>query len=158
MESDTSKARFVFRPARAEDIPALLEIAALSGATSWTKRMFERELGIPFSLSFVAELGKDARSSPRPLAFGIVWVVDETAQIIEFAVHPEWRRKGLGQKFLEHFMRSARERGCRKMELEFRKDNLAARRLYEKLGFVVAGERKNFYAGAFDAVLMECEI
>jgi ribosomal-protein-alanine N-acetyltransferase len=147
------------------DIPFLVEIESLSeSASRWTKGMLDRELELPFSLSLVASRG----SGESPVAFGIVWVVGEESHLLEFAVHPRFRRKGVGRKLLGRLIQSARTKGCRKMELEFRQGNLAARRLYEKAGFVLAGRRKSFYDGygnpgsnskeERDALLMECKI
>ena len=48
-----------------------------------------------------------------------------------------------------------RERGARSALLEVRASNLAARRLYEKHGFVVEGVRRRYYSHPpEDAVLM----
>jgi ribosomal protein S18 acetylase RimI-like enzyme len=48
----------------------------------------------------------------------------------------EARRSGLGRALVEGAIARARERGCRRMELDTNEDNAAARALYEGLGFV----------------------
>ncbi|MBI3013147.1 MAG: ribosomal protein S18-alanine N-acetyltransferase, partial [Elusimicrobia bacterium] len=122
----------------------------------WSQRMFDQELESSFSLQAVAVLDE------KPVAFGIGWKVRDVAQILEFAVTPQERRKGIGSKILKHLMQIARENGCAKMELELRSQNLAALEFYRKFGFRQVGKRKNFYPSSLplsageDALLMEC--
>ncbi len=76
---------------------------------------------------------------------GASFVLDE-AYISDIAVTKEKRRKGIGEKLLEECEKACRENGCSFLSLEVRKSNEAAKALYEKRGFSVLGERKNFYS------------
>ena len=62
--------------------------------------------------------------------------------IHDLAVTPEYRRKGTGRALLIEAERQALSRGCCKLTLEVQEDNLPARALYERLGFVdfIVGE------------------
>lgn len=56
-----------------------------------------------------------------------------------------FRRQGVGRKMLEELLKEGIEMGIEAFTLEVRKSNEAAIRLYEQLGFVTEGIRKNFY-------------
>ncbi|MCD8018853.1 MAG: ribosomal protein S18-alanine N-acetyltransferase [Clostridiales bacterium] len=61
---------------------------------------------------------------------GIKSVLDE-ADIINVAVSPAWRRKGIGEKLLERLLELAQRRKITRIFLEVRVSNLAAITLYE---------------------------
>ena len=54
----------------------------------------------------------------------------------DLAVLPDARAAGVGQALLAAVAGKARSLGCCKVTLEVREDNVAARRLYERSGFV----------------------
>lgn len=83
----------------------------------------------------------------------------EEAQIISVAVHPDWRKKGLGKKLFEEVIECSQKDGVELFTLEVRSDNTAARALYEAVGFEVVGVRKNYYTSPVcDALLMDLKI
>lgn len=53
------------------------------------------------------------------------------------AVHPEHRRKGIGQALVQHAVSELRKCGCDKVNLQIRPDNTAVAAFYESLGFSV---------------------
>lgn len=153
---DVPRDSFQIRPISADDIARLVEIDAASNPSSWNHAQFERELEIPFSVTRVVHL------RGKPVAFAVMWQVAQAAQLLEVAVMPEHRRKGIATFLVEHMLDVARSNGCVKMELEFRKGNRSAESLYQKFGFREVGRRKNFYDDkrdldrvSTDAVLME---
>lgn len=75
---------------------------------------------------------------------GIIPSFDE-ADIANVAVASSMRRCGIAEKMLEIAMGWAREMGVKDFALEVRKGNAGAIALYEKLGFVTEGIRKNYY-------------
>ena len=85
---------------------------------------------------------------------GIVTVLDE-GDIVKVAVSEKYQRRGVGHRLLEETIEKLREKGVRVFHLEVRKSNQAAVGLYEKLGFVRDGIRKNYYENPVeDAILM----
>jgi [ribosomal protein S18]-alanine N-acetyltransferase len=69
-------------------------------------------------------------------------------------VAPSARRIGVGKRLLERLLDGARETHSTSVFLEVRESNVAARTLYEKLGFRETGRRKSYYASPLeDAVL-----
>lgn len=85
---------------------------------------------------------------------GLLQALDE-ADITNVAVKKESRGQGIAFAMLKELMRLGEEKGINAFTLEVRKSNEAALALYEKLGFEVAGIRKNFYdLPKEDAVIM----
>ena len=85
---------------------------------------------------------------------GFLQSFDE-ADITNVAVREEYRAQGVGRAMLEALMEGGKERGISRFTLEVRVSNIPALHLYESLGFVSAGIRKNFYdLPKEDAVIM----
>lgn len=71
-------------------------------------------------------------------------------EVLNFVVREEKRREGIGDKLILELIKRAK---C--IYLDVRKSNLPAISIYSKHGFIINGERKNFYANPTeDAVLM----
>lgn len=68
--------------------------------------------------------------------------IPEEAEILNVAVHPDWRRRGVARALLTGLL--AELRG--EVFLEVRASNEAALRLYEALGFLPVGRRELYYA------------
>lgn len=79
----------------------------------------------------------------------------DDGEILNLAVRPEMRRRGVGRGLLCAVAEAAKEKGCMKLVLEVASRNEAAIALYTSVGFVKAGLRKNFYPKQKDdAVIM----
>jgi [ribosomal protein S18]-alanine N-acetyltransferase len=63
------------------------------------------------------------------------WVVADELHINTIAVSPAFRRQGLAKALLAHVLSSTSSEGIRRATLEVPRSNVAARRLYECLGF-----------------------
>jgi ribosomal-protein-alanine N-acetyltransferase len=90
------------------------------------------------------------------VAYAGLWAVLTEGHIMNVAVHPDFRRRGLGAAVLgELLRRSAGEFGLEAFTLEVRAANSAALRLYERFGFRREGRRKEYYSDPLeDAVVM----
>ncbi len=75
---------------------------------------------------------------------GVKAVLDE-ADITNVAVHPQWQRRGIGRELLEVLLKEAVQKGVRRIFLEVRVSNEAARAFYEQAGFQTIDIRKNYY-------------
>ena len=71
-------------------------------------------------------------------------VMDET-DMMNVAVHPDFRRKGIAEALVNKLVEHLRERGSHCLTLEVRASNVPAITLYCKLGFSEIGRRKNYY-------------
>lgn len=67
------------------------------------------------------------------------------AEVMNVAVHPDYRGKGISNKLMEALLDLGEKRGVSEYTLEVRVTNKAAIHLYEKFGFVGEGIRPNFY-------------
>ena len=79
----------------------------------------------------------------------------ERAEMVDLRVMASERRRGLGRQLLWASLTALGDVGA--VELEVRSSNVAARVLYESLGFSETGSRSNYYAtpdGREDAILM----
>ena len=71
-------------------------------------------------------------------------VLGET-DMMNLAVHPDFRRRGVGETLVLSLAEILKARGSRCLTLEVRESNVPARKLYEKLGFSQIGKRPNYY-------------
>ncbi len=78
--------------------------------------------------------------------FILIRVVADEAEILTLAVRPAARRSGLGARLVEAAMVRAAALGAERMFLEVAENNVAARALYTRAGFVEAGRRRGYYA------------
>lgn len=67
------------------------------------------------------------------------------SDMMNIAVHPDFRRKGIAEKLITELIAQLREKGNYCLTLEVRASNEPAQRLYEKLGFATVGRRRNYY-------------
>jgi ribosomal-protein-alanine N-acetyltransferase len=141
----------VLRPMGASDVPQVVAIERGAFASPWRADHFLHEIrDNPFATNRVVE------HAGRVVAYACVWIVDEEMKINNFAVHEDFRRRGLGAALLEAMLRKARRSGCRVATLEVRPSNLAALWLYRRHGFVEVARRKNYYAVEGEDAIVMC--
>lgn len=80
------------------------------------------------------------------------------AELLTLAVMPPLRRRGIARDLLSGFARSAIETGAEEAFLEVASDNVAARTLYRRTGWVEAGLRRRYYGPATDAIVMRLRL
>jgi ribosomal protein S18 acetylase RimI-like enzyme len=66
--------------------------------------------------------------------------------IHDFAVHPDYRGRGVGFALMQTVEREARDTSCCKLTLEVRSDNRSARKLYLRAGFTPSVEPDGEYS------------
>jgi len=130
-------------PMQASHVDEMVEIEHMSHPNPWSLDSFRHELRAnPFSRPRVALTLEDA---PSVAGYCVLWVVFEHAFIQNVAVHPRHRRCGLATLLVERAIAEARDGGAESVALDARRSNVAAHRLYQSLGFRVAGARKDYY-------------
>ncbi len=77
--------------------------------------------------------------------FLVAHEIDGEWEIENLAVAEKYRCGGLGTQLVREFLQLARRRAAKQIFLEVRESNSAARRLYERCGFVEAGHRNDYY-------------
>ena len=83
---------------------------------------------------------------------GFLTLLDE-AHIMDIAIDPAYRRRGLGKLMLEYLIKLAKALGLSAITLEVNEHNIAAISLYEQVGFLKCGTRKCYYDGVDDALI-----
>lgn len=87
------------------------------------------------------------------------WVFAGEIHLMNIAVHPGRRGKGLGRYMLDRMIEAGISRGIQTAWLEVRPSNLTARRLYEKARFREAGRRPRYYNDTDeDAIVMSLSL
>src|SRR5512140_1346880 len=103
----------VIRRMTLEDVPAVHEIDTLSFSLPWPERSFRFELTEnPVSRCWVAEV------DGRIAAMLVLWFIIDEAHVATIAVHPDFRRQGIGEQILLCALRSAQAEGARRAFLE----------------------------------------
>lgn len=132
-----------------EDLDAVLEISSLSLKESWNLDSFSNELSNPLAKYLIAKINN------KIVGFVGVWTIIDEGHITNMAVHPEFRKKGVGSALLTSLIESSKDWGCNSLTLEVRSSNKAAKDLYKKFGFLEEGIRKNYYRdNEEDALIM----
>ena len=117
-------------------------------------RCFERPA--PWTAAAFASLleGRGAFLLTEPQGFLLGRALAGEAELLTLAVAPEARRRGLGRRLVAGFRDECHARAVEEAFLEVAEDNLAARQLYQSLGWLEAGLRRRYYGPATDAVVM----
>lgn len=68
------------------------------------------------------------------------------AYVFAFRVKPDWQNRGVGTKLMAFIEADLLQRGFRFLTLNVAKDNPAARRLYERLGYEVVGSKPGVWS------------
>jgi ribosomal protein S18 acetylase RimI-like enzyme len=77
------------------------------------------------------------------------------ARVYSIAVHPDFRKAGLGARLLAAADKDAIRRRCRAIRLEVRKYARPAIRLYKRSGYRCFGEYPEYYEDRFSALRFE---
>ncbi|GHO91383.1 ribosomal-protein-alanine acetyltransferase [Reticulibacter mediterranei] len=89
------------------------------------------------------------------IGFAGLWLMVDEAHITTIAMHPNYRRQGLGEFLLVSLIDIAYDIGAKWVTLEVRVSNYTAQNLYRKYGFREAGLRHRYYSdNQEDALIM----
>ncbi len=125
---------------RRGDIAAVHEIERMSFRTPWPSHAFEQELASNRLARYLV-----VRVAERLVAFAGLWLMADEAHVTTFAVHPDWRRRGIAQRLMVALLDLGLEIGAQRMTLEVRAGNQAAQALYRRFGFIDVGRRPRYY-------------
>ena len=139
-----------FDAVKAEDIDEMLKIEKKSFASHWSSQTFADE--------FSSGNGHYTalKDGGRILGYsGFRYVLDE-GHITTLAVSPRFRKKGIGTKLIAQLIADAKAKGLKKLYLEVRQSNVAAQKIYKKLGFKILDRRREYYQHpGEDALVMQ---
>ena len=123
----------------AEHVPQVAALEKVCFSDPWSEKSVASELENPLSCWLVALDGETVAGY-----VGSQTVMDET-DMMNIAVHPDCRRRGIASALIGELVNQLRERGSHVLRLEVRESNVHAISLYESMGFTQLGLRKNYY-------------
>lgn len=159
-----------FREASNEDLDGIykIELACFDEIDVFHKDIFEFFLsrsGVIFLLAYSVDTPQNEENNI--IGFIIVNPRTFTAfEIITIDVHPKWRSKGIGTKFLEIIEEKIGQKILNynlptksfTIELVVYVENIAAKKLYEKCGYRFVKKLANYYSQGRDGLKMEKKI
>ena len=131
----------------------ILEIENLSFPSPWSLNGFVQEIKNPISHLRALLRGKTLEG------YNCFWMFDREIQLVNIAVHPVARNKGVASTLIKNMIESAAHAQMYSVWLEVRVSNFKARNLYEKIGFQEVGRRRGYYHDTKeDAIVMSLAI
>ncbi len=132
-----------------------MAIERASFPTPWSRSLFVEEIGRGFSDAIVAveEPGESVTG------YAVCWTVGGESHLLNIAVRPDSRNRGIGRSLLEECIRRGARAGGRRIYLEVRPGNQPALSLYRRYGFRFIGIRKGYYTDTGeDAIVLSREL
>lgn len=122
-----------------DHVKAVAELEKICFRDPWSENSVASELDNSLALWLVAEVDGEVAGY-----IGSQTVMGET-DMMNVAVHPEYRRQGVAERLVISLIEHLRLRSSHCLTLEVRASNEPAKNLYAKLGFVEIGCRNNYY-------------
>lgn len=120
-------------------VPQVAELEKLCFSDPWSEKSVASELENELAHWLVAVEGDRVAGY-----VGSQTVCGET-DMMNVAVHPDFRRQGIAEALVKGLVADLKEMGSRCLTLEVRASNIPAQKLYEKLGFAQVGKRPKYY-------------
>ena len=146
---------------RPDDLDDVMEIERAAFKHPWSPELFRRELEHDWSTILVAvePLTNAPRGGERILGFLIHWLVHDEVHILNVAVDPAQRRKGIARALMAETEKRAHLANAALLTLEVRRSNQAALDLYRGFDYRAVGVRPNYYVDeGEDAIVMVKEL
>ncbi|MBU0493296.1 MAG: ribosomal protein S18-alanine N-acetyltransferase [Chloroflexi bacterium] len=138
-------------PMTPDDLDQVAALEQTCFTAPWPRLAFLQDLANSYARYVVL---RNAHS-PAILGYAGLWLIIDEAHITTIAVHPDHRRRGLGELLLLHLFDLATAFDMRYLTLEVRAGNQSAQGLYHKYGFQAVGVRPKYYTDTNeDAVIM----
>ena len=133
------------RSGRATDLAAVADLERLLFADAWSDPTLARHLGRD---SLVAEW------EGRVVGFVFFRHAADEGEILDVAVAPGHRRRGVAGQLVAGAFERMRRCGVGRVFLEVRESNADARAFYRALGFAEVGRRAGYYRNPPEAALV----
>lgn len=143
----------IIRNMTLDDVPEIAELEKICFSDPWSEKSVASELENRLSYWLVAE------DNNAIVGYVGSQSVLDSADIMNVAVAPGYRRQGIGEQLIESLSAHLRDKNIAFLMLEVRVSNEAAISLYKKLGFVQVGCRPRYYTKPReDALILRKEL
>lgn len=143
------------RGALRKDLPKVLYISAGSFEFPWLDNDFMNCLQQRNCISVVAEI-KDAKKYSVMVGFMIYEFNKFGIHVLSFAVHPDWRRQGIGTQMINKLIAKLSPQKFKRIILKVAETNLPAQLFLRKCGFrAINVLHKYYYYTSEDAYIMQ---
>lgn len=139
-------------PALARDLVRIVPLHSASFETPWTREAFESLMTSPGVFLLKAFDGALPAGRDDLKGFVMTRIVADEAEILTIAVEAEHYGKRIGEQLMLAAAAHALGLGALSLFLEVAEDNLAARRLYDRLGYEAVGRRPDYYTRGKDRI------
>lgn len=127
------------------DLPEVLDIEAASfGAHAWIEPDFRRSLSTKTCIGMVAELGDQV------VGYMVYELHKAKLDILNFAVHPSWRRRGVGRRMVSKLASKLSDHRRTSITLAVRETNLAAQLFFHSQGFMAERVIRGYFSSQPD--------
>jgi len=126
------------RPLLPADLAAVTEVERESFSMPWSAGMIALELQREGAVTLAAE------SEGRLIGFAICACEGDDWSLLRIAVRPGDRRAGIARGLMAALLEKLPDDA--RITLEVRESNAAAIAFYERLGFLIGGRRRRYYA------------
>lgn len=147
-------APYHLRSMRLSDIESVMVIERDAFPTPWRASAYEYEITRNRVASYQVLTAQLGDRPARVIGYSGHWLLVGEVHVSTIAVSPIWRGHGLGELLLLNLLRLAYRQAAQLATLEVRRSNQVAQALYQKYRFEFVGERRRYYQGKEDALLM----
>ena len=129
-----------FKKITLDEIERVAQLEFESSKNPWSKKQLSESVSNPDNLGYLLLV------QSKMIGYIIAMPSLDSADILNLAVHKDFKRKGYGSSLIDHLLMNFKKRDIKTLFLEVRKGNFAAIALYLSLGFEEISIRKNYYA------------
>lgn len=135
------------------DLDRMMEIENDSFTAPWSRESYEELAPLDTINIWVAKIGDEL------VGYMLFQYIAEDMELHTIAVDAHHRKKGIARRLIGHMIEKAREYGVKRIFLQVRPTNVAARNLYGSFGFAPVGIRKAYYNdNGEDAMVLKMEL
>ncbi|MFW6041142.1 MAG: ribosomal protein S18-alanine N-acetyltransferase [Thermoplasmatota archaeon] len=138
----------VIRDFNIKDLGRIVHIAELSLQEQYSHDLFILIQESKNTVFYVADL----HNTVVGYITGIL--SEKDARVLMLAVHPFYRRRGIGSELMDSFTNTCLSKGVRRITLEVRPSNKVAIEFYKKRGFHPIDIIKDFYTNGEEGIKM----
>lgn len=122
-----------------DEIKYILEHINDTFSCSWNKEQFKRVVDCNSSITFIL------KEEDLILGFISINKLYDSLDVLNICVNNGYRHKGYGTKLMKYAIQYSKDINCFNITLEVNIYNTNAINMYNKLGFKIVGQRKDYY-------------